>query len=127
MERMNWVARTRQRWKLRAGFALLAASGVFIVLGYSAFGKCEGPVYAHCATEDSGAAYMAAGGLVGLVSMLWLWLAVRCARCGKRIVWWAMSSKPSGAWLSAITNLQTCPGCGDAAGGPKPASSGPGA
>lgn len=110
---MNWIAKTHQRWKMRAGFALLAGSGICSVLGVAAFSKCEGPAYAYCATADRGSVFMLVGAAVGLVSLVWLFLAVRCARCRKSVVWWAMANKAAGAWLATLTALEACPNCGD--------------
>jgi hypothetical protein len=121
---MNWLARTGQRWKLRVGFALLAAVGICFVLGVRGFSKCEGPAYVPCATDDFATACMLVGTFLGILELLWVSLSVRCARCGKRVVWWAMSTQPSGAWLSTLTMLQVCPGCGDGAGDTPPTESG---
>jgi predicted RNA-binding Zn-ribbon protein involved in translation (DUF1610 family) len=56
---------------------------------------------------------MVAGALGGVVGFVWLALSVRCAACGTRIVWRAMSNKAASAWLAALASLESCPACGD--------------
>lgn len=111
---MRRLERTRQRWKLIAGIALVLGSGACFALGVREFGKCTGPAYAFCASADRGALFMVLGTAVGTGALAWLSLSLRCAACGTRIVWWAMSEKAANAWLVAIFALQACPRCGDA-------------
>jgi len=75
---------------------------------------CSGPAYAYCRYENRAMAYTLLGTAVGLASFVWSCLAPRCPTCGKRIVWWALSTKPVGRWVLVLQQLQTCPGCGDA-------------
>jgi endogenous inhibitor of DNA gyrase (YacG/DUF329 family) len=124
---LNWLARTHQRWKLATGIAVLVAAGVCMAFGTAAFAQCDGPAYAYCATADRGMFLQLAGASVGLLAMIWVLLSVRCPVCGRRVVWWAMSTKPVNAWLIAVLATKACPSCGDAGTGREEASSGTGA
>jgi hypothetical protein len=108
-----WLVRTGQRWKLAAGCLVLSGAGVCFVLGIAAFSKCTGPVYAACASDDAGAVFMATGTLAGFVGFVWLALSTRCAACGTRVVWRAMSKEAARSWLVKLASLEACPACGD--------------
>jgi len=111
---MSWITRAGQRWKLLTGLLGMVASGVCFVLGWRLFAQCNGPAETYCRSADLAMPYMLSGLAVGLTSFLWTCLAPRCPTCGKRIVWWALSTKPGGGWLVALQRLPACPGCGDA-------------
>jgi hypothetical protein len=111
---MSWMARAGQRWKLWVGIVGLMPSLVSFFLGWRLYALCDGPAYAYCRSADQATAYMMIGTSVGLLAFAWMCLAPRCPACGKRIVWWALSSKPAGGWVQALKALRACPGCGDA-------------
>lgn len=110
---MNWLSRTHQTWKVVASLGLLAAAGACFVLWFSAFADCNGPVFSYCAAADRGVAFMLSGTGLGLVGLVWASLSVRCPVCGTRIIWWAMSKKAAGVWLTAVRSLEACPKCGN--------------
>ena len=41
----------------------------------------------------------------------WLCLTVRCPRCGVRILWLAVRSRPANDWFPWLISLTSCPKC----------------
>ena len=91
-----------QRWKLYVGFAGFALGGIAMFLD------------AQVATALSLSRYIPTvlGTLIGIVAFAWLFLTLRCAQCGLRLFWHAVSSKTMGGWLSWLLAVEKCPRCG---------------
>jgi hypothetical protein len=50
--------------------------------------------------------------LLCLIALIGASLSIRCAHCGLRLVWYALSKKGIGAWLDWLLHVKECPKCG---------------
>lgn len=101
----SWLARTRQTWKLAVFSLLIAVTLVLIVafvlavngyLGSGVWGKFKLAV-----------AFV----LVGMSSLVWLCIAIRCPKCGKRPVWGMLRTIDANVWLVSLLAIDRCPSC----------------
>jgi hypothetical protein len=49
--------------------------------------------------------------LVALITFGFAALSVVCPSCGLHLVWFAVSQKPVGRWLSWLLGVESCPRC----------------
>jgi hypothetical protein len=98
-DQVSFVLATHQYWKLIAAGALVVVSAIAIVVG----GRDVRSVW--------GMRLAITGIAVGLASLIALFLAVRCPRCGARLVWLAVKEQSAGNWLPWLLQLRSCPKC----------------
>ena len=53
-----------------------------------------------------------AGTLLGFVVLIVSALTVKCPKCAVSLVWFGISQKTVGGWLSWLLDETTCPKCG---------------
>ncbi len=93
----SYVARTGQLWKLNIGLAGLFAGGALAILPW--FNQSE-PIMM----------LSLVGIAIGLLSLIWLSISIRCPTCRTRLVWRAMSRAKHDRWLYALMSSK-CPVC----------------
>jgi hypothetical protein len=98
----SYIKRAGQLWKLYVGMAGVLFGGILIWFGRS---RIE-------AAPDTAIPIIVAGTAVGLTSMVWSAIAVRCPKCGTRLLWRAVSEESSANWLTWLLHLDACPSCG---------------
>jgi hypothetical protein len=49
---------------------------------------------------------------IGVSSLFWLCLSIRCPRCGKRPVWGMLRTVDVSTWLVKLHAIERCPECG---------------
>jgi DNA-directed RNA polymerase subunit RPC12/RpoP len=91
-----------QRWKLWLAFAAVVVSGA--LMWFDAWFSSALKLQRYAPTLI--------GTGLGLVALVAACLAVRCPSCGKRLLWHALSTMPSHAWLEWLLSETTCPRCG---------------
>ena len=96
---VSFVLVTHQYWKLIVACAMVVASAIAIFVG------------GRDVRQAWGMRLAVTGIAVGLASLVALFLAVRCPRCGARIVWLAVREQPAGSWLPWLLQLRRCPRC----------------
>ena len=100
MSESSLIARTHQIWKLyAAAVGLVVAAAIYALPFFHSVTSGEAGIYALVAV------------LVALVSILALFIALRCPVCGAR--WMLLAARqPRGKWLSWLRAQQLCPACG---------------
>ena len=91
-----------QQWKLRAAFAMVLVVGAFMWFDRPIAGLLGLPRYTPSLI----------GAFLGLATLVSASLAIRCPNCKLSLVWFALSRKSTGSWLSWLLDENTCPRCG---------------
>jgi hypothetical protein len=92
------ISKSRQSWKLMAGFAVTCGGGLALTYGL----------------RDPGIPAVAIGGLLlALLSMVTTWFSIRCHQCGARWLWMALSTQRSLQWWDWLEAQKVCPKCGN--------------
>ncbi len=90
-----------QRWKLWLAFVAVLTAGA--LMWFDAWFSSALRVQRYAPTLI--------GTGLGLLALVAACCAVRCPRCGKRLVWYALS-KPAHSWVEWLLAETTCPKCG---------------
>ena len=112
----SWLTRTNQTWKLKVAYMLYAV--LLILMLYYWLAILSGS--SHKINND-GASHITNLGLllVFVFSAAWTFLAIRCKKCKKAVVWYVASSCIFNDWTKKLKNLQSCPVCNDGGNGGK--------
>ncbi|MEM7436695.1 MAG: hypothetical protein AAF436_16195 [Myxococcota bacterium] len=94
------VTKTKQGWKLKAGFAVLVAGSAAMFWGLSTL------------REPMGFALTLLGMTTSLLAFAVTCLAVRCPSCGSKWLWVAVRSQHHKRWLHWLLQQRVCPHCG---------------
>ncbi len=97
MLKNSYLSQTGQLWKLQIGLVGLIAGGILALADW--FYRWE---FAFLCTT--------VGIALGLCSLVWLILSIRCPTCRTRLVWRAMSRAKHNRWLFALSS-SICPVC----------------
>jgi hypothetical protein len=97
----SYLKKAGQLWKCYLGTAVVLLGAALIWIGTS---RMDAPA-------ATGIDIMLAGIVVGLAGMVWSALAVRCPKCGTRLVWRAVSEQSTANWLMWLLHLDSCPSC----------------
>jgi hypothetical protein len=100
----TYVKKSGQLWKLAVVGSLTVIGLALMWLGQRRLG--ESP-----SSEDSGLIMLVVGVGLGLASGVWAVWAVRCPRCGSKLLWRAVSEQDSGSWLQWLMAQDECPSC----------------
>jgi hypothetical protein len=102
VERRNFLARTRQMWKLRV-VALSCVTAAALFLATTALARSESRWIVNTLPMVAT--------LLGVL-VFWGVLTVRCPACGARLLWKAAREQTPDSWWPWLSSLQTCPACG---------------
>lgn len=102
MYEQSYIKRAGQLWKFYLGTAGMLAGGILIWFGQSRIASAA----------DTAVPTILAGTAVGLASMVWNAVAVRCPKCGTPLLWRALSGQSFANWLTWLLHLDKCPSCG---------------
>jgi hypothetical protein len=92
------IQKSRQVWKIVAGWIGVFAGGIALVGGI----------------QGEGNPTIAIGGiLLGLGSFVAMCLSIRCHRCGARWLWMAVSQQKHLHWWNWLVAQTVCSKCGD--------------
>ena len=106
MASRSWIDGTGQLWKLGLFYSMLLTTLVLIVVfilavnGYVASGRT---VRIELAVTFA---------LLGVSSLLWLCLSIRCPQCGNKPVWRMLKTVDFNTWLIKLHTMERCPECG---------------
>ena len=95
------LKRTNQAWKLRIMYGGLVVAGALMVLGRSMTERL---------TTEQVVAITLSGVLVGLASLAFACLGIRCPACKSRWLWRVVSTEKSGDWLLSLRSQQILSG-----------------
>lgn len=98
-----FLVHTRQAWKL------VVTAAAFVAAGLTALYVALSGPFAAAATT-----FLVATTLFVLtwVTVAWGCLAIRCPRCGLRLLWEALRGQPAMQWLFWLQDMRACPRCG---------------
>lgn len=100
-EPSNWILATGQAWKLYVTLAGFGGSLACFTLAFFTLGAGGGQF----------AALMTGGFLLACTTFAWFIAALRCPRCGTKLVWLMAASRPHGSWIIDLAGLDRCPAC----------------
>lgn len=100
-ERSNWILETRQAWKLYVAIAGFGGALASFTLAFFTLGQGGGPF----------GALMSGGFLLACATFAWFIAALRCPRCGAKLVWLMAVSRPHSSWIVDLAGLDRCPAC----------------
>ena len=99
----SFVKRTGQLWKLVAGVTGVIAAGAAILIVVVGSGDLA----------DAPLLWTTGFGLaLGVASLAWLALAMRCPRCGCQLGWTAMKTGSGANVMGRLLTMSACPSCG---------------
>ena len=97
----SYLKKSGQIWKFYLAAVVTLVGGALIWIGQSRLD----------AAGDSALVLMLVGAGMGVVGMVWSAVAVKCPKCGTRLLWRAVSEQSSGNWLTWLLHLDRCPSC----------------
>lgn len=97
----SFVRATGQSGKLYMGFVCFAL--VSLILGYLLF---------YAELTDFAVLLLVASVIAALTVAAWICFAVRCPKCGSKIVWMAVRHQSANEWSRWLMTLTACPTCG---------------
>lgn len=100
----SWIATTGQRWKL-AIFWLLFGGGLLLFAGFIYALNSDAKSLSRVLDKVS-VPLMVAG-------FVWLFLSLRCPRCGGRPAWWMVKRLDAREWYVVLAEMESCPICRD--------------
>ena len=106
MEKTSWLHSTSQGWKLWVFTVLVFVTGcslVFLVLNVNGVFGLE--TFSILKIAFSSVA-------LGVGSLLWLGLSIRCPGCGGKVAWHFLHSRRHTSWWIDLVSTRTCPLCG---------------
>lgn len=98
---MSKIKETNQAWKL-------ALSVLGLIIGSA--GICYG-IHAMEEEGDFGVYVDLAGTATAVLTFLFAVFSIRCPNCKLKWVWYAVSKKEVGEWLTWLMSFQNCPCC----------------
>ena len=101
----SWLAATGQRWKFWVYMTATLLATPLILGDVLGFGRVSGYL------EYPRAIFAVV--LLGILSVAWLVLSVRCKHCGGYPTWFLMTTAPASRWLSTLLTASCCPKCGN--------------
>ncbi len=101
-----WITRTRQFWKFRVFFVGMMLAGALLVTMVILYGWEP----RHRPRLWQGLA-SGASVTVCLSALGWFALSFRCTKCGGRVGWHLLRTKPVGKWMLTLFDLRSCPLC----------------
>lgn len=105
MATQSWISNTGQFWKIGVFYFLLLVSFVAMLafmLSVNGYLRQD-----HFSKFELASAFI----LLGLLSLMWLCIAIRCPRCGKRPVWDMIKAADVNSWLINIHVIDRCQKC----------------
>lgn len=103
MFKKSMIKKTGQWWKARLGFYIMIFGGLLMSVGE----------YLPWFVEHDAAQFMQVSGmLIGLLGMIFLFIAIRCPYCKARWIWiFASKRKVVQRWGGGLFAHETCPEC----------------
>ena len=106
MSSQVWIKRSGQAWKLVIFYLFILSELLLIVAFVMAVNDVR--LVGGVDSIQLAVAFVA----VGLGSLAWLCLSVRCPRCGYKPVWKILRQAEATSWLVTVHKLDRCPSCG---------------
>jgi len=104
--RVSFLERTGQRWKVAFFAGALLTSGILLALMiWRANDSVSLP-------QIPGEDVFSLGGVgMAVIAFGWLWLSVRCPRCGARVAGIILKHEAATRWLRSLVEVAECPVC----------------
>lgn len=100
-----WIVRTGQLWKLGLFYLMILTTVLLIVAFILA-------VNGTMISDFVGRFELAISFiLLGIASLGWLCLSIRCPQCGNRPVWQMLRTVDANTWLVKLHTLERCSEC----------------
>jgi hypothetical protein len=97
----NWILETGQAWKLYVTLAGFGGALACFTLAFFTLASGGGRF----------GALVTGGFFLGCATFAWLIAALRCPRCGAKLVWLMAASRPHSSWIIDLAGLDRCPVC----------------
>jgi hypothetical protein len=106
----NWLSKTEQAWKFHFFIGLSALTlALFILMILSISNNIRLLIDLGIADIHIAFAFM----LIGISSLLFLFLSIKCPLCKKRPVYKIMKASQLNSWVEGLIKLEHCPFCND--------------
>jgi hypothetical protein len=105
MPTRSWIGSTGQIWKLGLFYFMMLTTVALIVAFILAV---NGATISNFAGRFELAISFV---LLGVVSLVWLSLSIRCPKCGSRPVWRMLRTVDINSWLVKLHTMNCCPEC----------------
>jgi transposase-like protein len=99
----TWITATRQRWKLSI-FWLILLIGLLLAVG--SFQTLNENRELNRILDDWSVAVL-------IISFVWLFVSIRCPKCGRRPTWWIVRHADLREWYVMLSVMRDCPICHD--------------
>src|SRR5262245_57678828 len=99
-----YVKKSGQLWKLVCALALAVAGLLMMLHGVSRLGPPSN-------SDNSWLLLIVAGTGINVGSGLWVVWAIKCPRCGVKLLWPAVSEQAVNSWLPWLMAQEQCPFC----------------
>lgn len=98
----TWIKETGQLWKLYV-FATLLATGIVLFALFM--------VNLQDGTSSPDPLLAVGFATVILLALGWLFVSLRCNRCGGRPAWWVVRHVDANEWFILLISMRECPIC----------------
>ncbi len=98
-----FLRRTGQIWKPAVGWGLIALGLLVIFACLSDWGDKQ--------SADILVACLGGANVLNLAAFVWMAIAIRCPRCGRRLFWHALHARRHPAGLHWFVTFNACPQC----------------
>ncbi|MCM3906298.1 MAG: hypothetical protein ND866_31815, partial [Pyrinomonadaceae bacterium] len=103
----SWLAQTKQSWKVWIFFLLMMlVLSLFVLFVWRVNNR-----HATSSLIPDEIALSLSFVMLGILSLGWFWLSVKCPKCRKSVAGHIMKTAPASTWLTTLIALKECPAC----------------